>query len=465
MEAFQKLKRRLILGHLRRQKADDLVRRGEKYVIPCFQTAARKMPAYRSLLQDRGLDPSTVKDIRAFKEKVPVIDKSIFAAHPLHELCVDFDVDKIQTVILSSGFSGNFSYSAITGRELKWQSFSVDLLLDLVFNISKKRTFFISALGQGVKVYTGVPLAETSVRSDSVAALIKKVGPYYDQILITSSAFFMKKIIEDGVDRGVDWKSLPVSVFFGEDWIPESYRTYLGGILGVDFDDPLGKWVGCSFGVSELGLSLFQESPETIRIKRLAQKDRRLHAALFGEGSTITPSFFYYHPSLIFVESLAGELVFTTLDKRAMSPLIRYAPGDLGRVHPYAEVKDILTRLGYADHVPKLQNPMVSVLGRKGKDVLVNGVRATPEAVKEGLYRDLETARATTGYFRMSGRNDRLEIEIQLRETFSPTEELKKKYIDGIARFVHVDFDVTLHPYARFPYGMSLNYENKFQYV
>ena len=418
------------------------------------------MPAYKRLLKEKGVSPCSIKDIATFKRFAPIINKDIFSKYDIADLCLGGKLDKMKTAFLSSGFSNNFSYSVLNNNELGGAGFMCDTMLDHSFDISKKRTFWISALGMGVKVYTNIiPLAETSVRPDMVLALVKKFSKYFEQLIIIGNVFFIKEVIEDGIDRGINWKDKRVNFIIGEDWFPENYRTYLLHLIGEN------NIVMANFGISELGPSLFSESPCTIRIRQLAEKNPAFRSDLFGKGTDICPELLHHHSFQTFLEEIDGEFAFTTLNPKATIPLIRYNSEDEGKIYPYDQLRKILTKNNYQNYAPRLKLPVVSLMGRKDKFIELNNVFFTPEQVKTGIYNDFESAAATTGYFRMSKPENRLRIEIQLKEKREATRGLENIFYQNIAKYIKSDFELLLYPYIEFPYGIGLIYEKKFKYI
>ena len=105
-----------------------------------------------------------------------------------------------------------------------------------------------------------------------------------------------------------------------------------------------------SMGAGELGLNLFHETPETIRIIRRAYKDRALREALFGEGIPHTPHFFVYYATRSFIEEIAvpgwpgGDLAVSHTALDLPLPLRRYRTRDLVRLIPYRRLEEILRR-------------------------------------------------------------------------------------------------------------------------
>jgi len=458
-------KRRKMVNFFQNTPADTFLKLSEDKLLPVIREVASRVPAYQRLLKDKNININQVKNKEDFKRLIPVSDKGIFSANEVADLCRDGALNKMKLVSTSSGFSRQFSYGLSSARELNNLRFSLDSLLDLYFNVSKRKTFLINCLAMGVKVYTSLPLAETSVRSDMVIALIKKISSHFEQTIIIGNTYFIKKLIEEGLESGIDWKSKIVNFIIGEDWFPEGLRSYFAKLLGIDFNQPEKGLIMSTMGICELGLTLFQESFETIRLRRMSQADNKLHSALFGEGTDICPILFHYHPYQIFLEEIDGGLVFTTLSKDNLIPFIRYASGDIGGIRNYNDLKDVLMKLNYHDCVPKWKLPLVWVIGRKGQYIELNNIHVSPEQVKSGIYSDFEVAEATTGYFRMSKQNERLRLEIQLREGKNASDQLNGRFFQAITKYVKTDFELLLYPYKEFPYGMGLIYEQKFKYI
>jgi len=80
------------------------------------------------------------------------------------------------------------------------------------------------------------------------------------------------------------------------------------GLLGIeDPDNPTIQFVASSMGAGELGLNLFHEVPETIRIIRRAYRDPALRKALFGDGAVNHGAF---HESVNFAGIQNAPVVF-----------------------------------------------------------------------------------------------------------------------------------------------------------
>ncbi|GAX62295.1 coenzyme F390 synthetase [Candidatus Scalindua japonica] len=426
------------------------------------------MPAYAKLLNDKGINQKDINTIDDFQEKVPFFTKKdFFVDTPMEELCVDKNIQSLKLAVTSSGFSGVFSLGMSTEQDQNQSIFAVDTLLEYLINISEKKTFLINCVPMGVKIPTSLPIAEVSVRSDMALALINKFTPYFEQILIIGDPHFLKKIIEDGLEQGLDWKNLSVNFITGEDWFSENFRLYLADLLEIDFNRSDSGFFGANFGIAELDLSLFHESIYTIRLRQELQKNTRLREKIFGKNTKIIPLIFQYYPHKVFLETTQeNELLFSMLNPDILMPLIRYNSQDQGAIRSYEEVKKILTEENCQHLIPDLKLPLVSVTGRSGRSLTVHGKTVTPEEIKEGLYSDYEVAFLTTGYFKLSQMADNEgKIEIQLKKGVMKTAELKTRFTKALLKHVDADIEIHFYDYQDFPYGMDLDYERKFKCI
>jgi len=464
-------KRRKTLKILTTTAPEQIVAYGEKQLLKAFQRAAYRVPAYKDMLKKAGCSPEKVTSMASFKSMVPLITKEeIFPKYSIRDTCLDGSISHMRSAMSSSGYSGIFSFGINTEANHRNAVQAIDTALDYIFDISRKKTLFINSLPMGVRVPTSLPVADTSVRWDMALAIFKKFSPEFDQILILSDPHFLKKVLEEGIEQGIDWTRENVHLITGEDWIPETYRSYLGSLLGTDWERMDRGLIGGTMGVAELDLNLFHESRDSIRIQRAALADKRLRYALYGEGCDVQPTLFHYYPHRTFLEVVASEdgspeLVVSMLSDALLIPLLRYNVQDVARIYPYNELKTILHDCGYGHLCPELKLPLLSVGGRKNRVVSGEGISITPEAVKQGLYEDFAVAAATTGYFRLSRNNNAFLIEVQLRKGVTCSQERELAFRNAIAKYAAAPFQLQIYLYQTFPYSMELDYERKFKNI
>ena len=448
----------------------DIVAAGEEMLLKAFKRAAARVPAYKKILEEAGCVSDRVDSIAAFKDCVPIINKeSIFPRFSIKELCLDGNWGRIRSVMSSSGFSGVYSFGVTSEENYGETVQGIDAALDYMFATATKNTLFINGLSMGVRVPTSLPTADTSVRWDMALAIYKKFYQEFDQVVIIGDPHFLKIYFEEGIAQGIAWKDKNIHLITGGDWMPETYRSYLGDILGTDWETMDRGLIGGTMGVAELDLNLFHESRDSIRIQRAVLRDTRLRYALYGEGCDVQPTLFHYYPHRTFLEVInrgdgMPELVISMLSESLLIPLLRYNVGDVARIYSYEEIQTILRDCGYGQLCPELKLPLVAIGGRKTNLMPRCAICITPQAVKHGMYEDFEAAALTTGCFRVAAVAAQAAegmIEVQLRKGVAETSASEAIFRRTIEKYVPAPFQLKIYPYAAFPYSMELDYERK----
>ena len=450
----------------------DLLARSQRDVLKAFRRAARQVPAYKRLLAESGVDPDEIATLEQFQQRVPLVDKqTLFPDNDLADLCVGGNLDDVALFHTSSGRSGVFSYGVATRRDMRRAALGIEYLLDRNFDIFGRKTLLINCNAMGVKVPTRtLALAETSVRADTVLALVRKLSGQFDQFILNGESPFLKKVIEDGIEDGINWKDMLVNVVTGGEFLAENYRGYLAYLLGIDVDRPDTGMIGFNMGLSELSLSIFCESAETIRIRRAAMQDSQLRYDLFGEGTEACPQLMQYHPSQTYIESIddpAGspQLVVSMLDRRLKIPVIRYNTGDTVETMTYGQLQAILARHECQSLVPALHLPVGIIWGCRRPADRDKRQPITQMEVKEALYSDFDVAGQLTANFRIETHDDKTTILIQGKDNATAPASLAPRLAENLRIYTDAEFDLRVLPYREFPYGLDHNYEKKNVYV
>jgi phenylacetate-CoA ligase len=461
---------RLAWRRLRSLSGKVVAAEARRSALAAFHRAARRVPAYRKLLADRGLRPESVTDIASFERLVPLTDKqSVFVGNDLPDLCLDGDASAAACVYTSSGYSGVFSFGLETHADADRGRAALDLMLEMYLHVTSTPTLLINALPMGVRVPASLPIVlDTSVRADAVLAVVRKMRPVCRQVVIAAEHPFLKKVLEDGLDAGIHWPQYRVWLVTGAEVMPESFRTYAGAILGHDPARPETGRVLVSTGISEVGLTVGHETDDCRRIRSAALHDAEVRRALFGE-TPFLPTLVQYFPKNFYLETPESgdgrtRLVVTTADARRKLPLIRYATGDWARTFSHEDVCEALTACGREELRPQIQLPFLALWGR-GRSLRVAGREVFPEQIKEALYAEAALAAATTANFRMAHDGDRLRVRFQLKDGVRETGELTDRFRAAIAEAADVSAEVTLVPYRRFSDALELCYQRKFRYL
>ncbi len=462
---LKKLKYNIIINSLKRASYDDIIKKSEKKAISAYNRASTSIPFYKNFLKSIKKDNLQVCDIKSFKSLVPVVDKqSVYTPDNINKILPYKSSTTTQSILLSSGSSGTFSFGLNMQNELKRSSQFMDILLDYYFNIIENRTLILNCLPQAIKVSTkGVTVAEIGPRADSLIYLLSTLSHMFYQTIIIGDNHFIKNSIEDGIREGIKFNKLRIHLILGGIYLPENLRTYLANILCIDLNNPQTGSIYSSMGLSELGLNVFFESRETMALRRLMNKDPMIREKILPESLyTFLPMFFNYFPQTHYLEEINNDIVITNLSRSSVLPLIRYNSKDKGKLFPYKKLKELQIKQEY---LPPFNSPLVLIYGR-GEFIEFHNKKIYPHLIQEGLYSDNEISSSTTGNFRLIKKKDEgLALHIQLKEGITLRNGLQNKFYTAITNYTDMDIPIALHLYHSFPSGVCLDYERKFKHI
>jgi phenylacetate-CoA ligase len=495
---LSRLERRLIKAKLARSKPNELVAKGEKRLPAVFRRAATQSSAYRTLLAEAGIKISDIQTPQDVFARCPVLNKANtfhrFDASQL--LCTKLPATELASVLTSSGQGGGgFALGLVSRQQARQAARLIDLGLELAFDIDKRRTLMVNCLPMGVTFASeAVCVANVSVREDMACAVIQQAGALFEQIILCGDPLFLKRLCDYSQDIGLDWRRYRVHVILGEETFPETFRDYLAQVLGIQPDDPTSGLIGSSMGMGELGLNLFNETRETVALRRACIRHPELLKRLTGielaapqgrfsetalhslqpdstlRGVSPAPTFLVYNPLRTVVEVVspdahgAGDLLITMLDLQAPIPLIRYATGDRMQRIPPEVLASALNEFGLTLPLPSL--PVVALHGR-AKDVLPGGGHI--DLFKAALYQHPELAREMSGAHRLSQIDGGLHWEVQAGKGQSLNQDqahaMAATLCDTLApQLPGQSLAVEVHAYDVFAHGKTIDYERKFMY-
>jgi len=462
-----------IARYLERVDPRAIIRAGERKALKVFRRAARSVPAYRRLLRDRGVDPGSISTIEDFRKQVPLMDKeALFGDSAISCAAMGGNLREAFLFYSSSGYSGCFSYGVETLSGLQDRALEVELILDLYFGALRKRTLLINSLPMSVRIpMRHIPQAETGVRWDAAIALIDRLRNDFDQFILVAEPLLVKRIVEEGAERGLEWEKLVVHIVTGAEYVAENFRSYVASILAHDIDRPeLGSLL-INMGLSEVSSSIMREDHGTVRIRRAAFSDPRLRAALCGSGWAACPIVATYLPSQVYLEVIDpdengfGEMVVTLLDDSCVIPIIRYRTGDKCKLLSSEQLRNVLDEYGYGSLAPRFGLPVCLFWGRDPSLELATGKSLSSNLVKEALYHDPLLASSHTGRF-VLGRTDRgPELLVELRAGHAPTPQLHERLRAALGAFLPVPLDPTFVTFGEITSQPCVDYERKNRYV
>lgn len=447
----------------------DLVAADSEYrLLAAFHRALRDVPAYRRFLEEQGIRADRIVDLESFSRMCPFLNKgNTFNRLPVDQLSADGTLGRLAQVLTSSGHGGQFSFGLITQKQASEDAEFTDLALDAAFQINSRRTLAINCLPMGVGFSSRrMTVATTSVREDMAVALVQAFGKHFAQILLVGDPLFLTKLVDYAAAQAVAWSQYRINVAIGEEIFGEHFRGYLAARLGLDVDRPAGGYIMSSFGVGELGLHLCHETPATIALRRAAFLNPEFARDLLGTGpvGSALPMIFTFGVWRTFIEVIDpdtagyGDMTVSMLDPEMPVPLLRYQTGDVARLLDVGKVEAIAHRHGVV--LPAdLPSALLALRGRD-KETLPNGSHVG--VYKDALYEDHALAKEITGAFRLIFAGQRCTMHVQVKRSGSrgPSDPAILRALPAAVRPERLVF----WPYARFPFGMSLDYERKFSY-
>ncbi len=429
----------------------------QKRALAAFRRAANSVPAYGDVLREAGVAVDKIVTFADFKKHVPYIDKKSYVLphqNDVERLCVDGNLRDVALVMTSSGHSGTPTYWFRSKSEIEAVALGYNYGFRKYFRYHKRHTLVLNCLYIGIYI-AGFRFAQAVSnigRRDTILAnpgidfemamrVLHKLHNHCEQILLVGFPPFIKALIEKAIAEGIPLDKKIVHVATGGESITEAYRTYLAGMLNIDIDRPETGTILSNFGAADVDLNMFFETPDTIWLRRLAERDDKFRRAVFGDVATL-PMFFQYFPLQIYVENEKeeqdgeGGLILTTSNTEATMPLIRYNIHDLGRAIPYEKIMTALKESGNEDGRRFFRLPFVTVVGR-ASSISFNGVNIYPQYIHDALYTDGEVANRLTGQLHISvkspdGVEQEIDIELQLKADNQPGEEFRVKCEDMI---------------------------------
>jgi phenylacetate-CoA ligase len=432
--------------------------------------AAQQSEAYRTLLHEHPLGPACLKPRLTDLSTLPVLTKqNTFERFTLAQLSRPQASHDLAEVLTSSGRGGrSFGFKLTTREEQASAWFDIDLGLQDMFKVDQLRTLLINCLPMGVTFSSrAVTVANVSVREDMACALLRDLGPQFQQTLLCTDPLFIRPLLEEARRVGLDWVALNTSVIMGEEVLVEAQRDYLAGHMGIDLARDAHRLIGSSYGVGELGLNLLFETRETIKIRRALRTQSALAQCLIKENATPSPPcVFCFNPMRCHVEVVHpdahgfGELCITMLNPRAPIALPRYATGDRGRIISRPEA----TRAAQLAETPCPWLPMVVLSGRlKDRPAGLPSV----EDIKTLIYFEPALADQLTGAFHLSSKAaGQPQLCVQARsEKAAQSPELNVQLRLLMQRFFASPVHLEVSSPERFAFRPILDFERKFLYV
>jgi len=426
-----------ILKALKTKPAKHWEKLGEMQALALFHHTSQTVPAYRKFLKAHGLDPANIKSIADF-QTLPLTDKqSYLRASEYRDLFPGRDLSLATTISATSGSTGEPFYFPRGEDQDTQYEYAAELFLKNQFALDTKSTLGIIGFGLGVwigGIFTYKILNRLAAKGYRLTLLpmgpnkelylrsVKKFGAYFDQVLLMGYPPFIKDILDEAGNHGIQWNDYKIKILTATETFSEEFREYLTEHAAIK--NPYTDIINI-YGTVELG-TMAHETALTTLIRKLALQDAAVFKNIFAQSSRL-PTLAQYHPYLCYLEEVDGEVIGSGMGSSI--PLVRYRFHDRGGVIPFETLLkklrergiDIIgeaRRIGISQTIMHL--PFVYVFERSDMSATLFGITIYPEYIRSALARR-EVTRTVTGKFTMITKNDRkqdqfLEINVELRK-------------------------------------------------
>lgn len=444
------------LNELKKRPASYWDKRGEDFALYYFKKISQSVPAYKKFLKNKKFNTKKIKIISDFK-KVPLINKKDYLRkYPYKDLFIDGKFTEKHWVISStSGSTGEPFYFPRTDEQDLQYALTAEMYLLTNFQIDKKTTLYINGFAMGVWIgglftYQAIKHIVTNgkyklsiinpgIYKEEILKAVKKLGPYFDQIIIGGYPPFIKDLIDYGNESGINWKNKSVKFIFSAEGFSENFRDYIIANAGLKnpYLDTLNH-----YGTVDIGTKSY-ETPISILLRRLALKNRELYKLLFGNTYKL-PTLTQYIPEHFYFEEVKGGLVCTA---RSGLPLIRYDLKDNGGVHNFNNVIKICEKCGInllseAKKVGILNTvwkiPFVYLYERSDMSVSFYGANIYPETIRKVLensdFNKIFTGKCTLEIKYTKKQNQMLIIHVELKNNTSVNKKIENNLKNTIVK-------------------------------
>lgn len=411
--------------------------------------ALRKVPAYQNFLQNGKITKWS---------DIPYTDKDTYIKqYTTEQRCINGTIPTTKIAIDESSGSTGTPYNWVRSLRERQESHTFVSYFS-TFCFGKKSLLTINAFSMGAwatGVNMGIALQRNGIVKNTgpdIAKIFRTLeffGPTYEY-LITGYPPFLKQLSDLTTEQNFPWEQYSISALVGGEGMSEGLRDYIS---------PKFKKVYSGYGATDLEIGIAGETPLSVAIRKLAQKDPALKKILFGEDSRL-PMIFQYNPVMHYIEvNDSKELVFTITRKSVLSPRVKYNIHDEGGVCRYDEMRKKIKTLGYnIDNLTKdeenknLKFPFVWVYGRRDFTISIMGANIYPEDIEQCLYADTALAEITRSFCQSiaEGKDASVRPAFYFEITEAPSEELQKRFAESIIPKLielNADFREAWHEY------------------
>lgn len=352
-----------------------------------FEQTARKVPAYRAFLAERGF-PRRL-DVRNGLEAailtIPEMDKDSYIKRwSIPERSRGGRLPRRGVIVDESSGSSGTPTSWVRGpRERMATRQILQLGYTNTASSMEHPPFVLNAFSLGAWA-TGMNVT-TSLTDVS---MIKSIGPDKNKIIQTMREFgtdytyvilsyppFLKALFDD--DR-LDWSQYDIVAAFGGEGISESMRDHILKVAHSAYG---------SYGASDLEINLALETDLSVELRRAIAAHPELAKRISKRAEYgVLPMIFQFNPFNYLIETnAAGELLVTIARSENLNPRVRYNIHDRGHVLRLRDLEPVLRELGLGGIMRKkqLDLPLLFHYGRSDLSVDFNGAVIGPDSLRD----------------------------------------------------------------------------------
>lgn len=416
---------------LKSKDEDFWIKEGQQKALRLFKKASTDVPAYKDFLKKRKINPKSVRTIKDFK-KIPITTKKNYITkYLLSDRCWNGTLEHQNLIAVSSGTTGKPTMWPRGSFQEFYSVITHELLFSELYEINKYKTLAIIGFPMGIYIsgiattlpgwilatkYSNLTILTVGNNKDILLNIAKQLYKEYEQILLIGHPFFIKDVIETGKKYKINWKKIKIRMMFCSEGFNEIWRSYLAKQSSSDEN----KDIFNTYGSSEM-LLMGHETPESIKIKQIAEKNKNIREKIFKTKTV--PNIFQYNPLINFIESIDNELIFTA---QSGIPLIRFNLRDTGNIVSINDVRKNLPK-----KLKKNWNlPLVTLYGKSNNAIVFYAVNIYPDNIHQALDNKLFLNKIT-GKFTMEKKyfknmDQYLNIYVELKEGEKNNKKLAK---------------------------------------
>lgn len=411
----------------------------------------KKTPGYKKYLKENKFKHQKIT--KSNFKKLPLVSKNEYLKKTEYKQLFPIGgLEKVTTISSTSGSTGEPFYFPRGEEQDQQYQFVAEMFLKNQFEIDKYSSLAINGFGLGIwigGIYTyknfnvlaqkgyKIAMAPAGTNKEIFLKTIKKQAYLFDQVILMGYPPFIKDVIDEAPDYGIDFKKYKIKIMTATESFTENFRDYLCSKTGID---PLTDIINI-YGSVEFG-TMSHETSLTNLIRRRLLKNKKAYKAIFGE-TNLLPTLVQYYPHIVYFEQFEDEVLATGYG--SSFPLIRYKFHDRGGVISFNEMIKKLkeNNIDIYKEAKKvkidkqiLKLPFVFVHERSDFVVVVRGANIYPQNIKNALTKksliDKVTGRFVMQKLEDKKLNERLCVHVELQRDISISKKLENSIVEAI---------------------------------